>query len=256
MTVWFPSATFTRTTSCFSPRLAAEALVGDAVTGRGPHGTDAVVRRRRCRRRATVRWCRRRRRARAPASSSPPLYANVEPSGDHVRCRGFDGAELAELAGRHGVDGDRRGQRSAARFVPTSPAIASWSVPGRHSRSMGRRSGRRRIAPVCVSTTHTSPVPPKATHRPSGAQIAHGWGSKPSRTSKPSRAITVGAPAAPSGPTGTITSSASLDVVSSEPVTRPNNSRVPSGDHVGHASSAVSDPATSSRRASSPGRTR
>ena len=68
-------------------RVITEALVGDALTGRGPHGADAVVR---------------------PAvvgdeqsfvgavgvdepelvagSFSPPLYANVEPSGDHVRC--------------------------------------------------------------------------------------------------------------------------------------------------------------------------
>ena len=48
-------------------------------------------------------------------------------------------------------------------------------MPGRHSRSLGRRSGRRRIAPVCVSTTHTSPVPaerdPPAVGCPDPARV-------------------------------------------------------------------------------------
>lgn len=68
-----------------SKRDAGATLVGDAVTGWGPHGTYAVDRR------AGVGD---KRRLLAPlastsqssfGSSSPPWYANVEPSGGHVK---------------------------------------------------------------------------------------------------------------------------------------------------------------------------
>ena len=194
----------------------------------------------------------------SPGPSSPPSYANVVPSGDQVMCAASTEPSCASspvdtVYTVTGVD-----NVGADRFGPMSPAIASWSVPGRHSRSLGRRSGRRRISlglrcrpPTLRRCRRVRPTVRRVPRSHTG-DLGSRRGPRSRRGRSPSgRQRRRRVRSARSRGRWSTTAASSAGTVK-----RPNSSRAPSGDHAGHASTPVSDPGISSRRATPPGRTR
>ena len=144
------------------------------------------------------------------------------------------------------------------------PVMASSSVPGRHSRSLGASPGNpkytkpsRRTSVVSVSTTQTVPSTASAAQRPSGAQIAHGMPSAPPSGIVISGKVlpppmTVKTSSAASRTTSRQSEAANLELVSPPGLARPYISRLPSGENAGHASAS---PTRSIARSGSPSRT-
>ena len=190
-------------------------------------------------------------------SFSPPWYANVEPSGDHVRCAASNGAELAELAGRHGVDGDRRGRglgrpvrAHVARDRELVGAGAPLEIAGPEVWQAADRAGLRVDHPH-LTAAHEGDPPAVGCPGRARVGVEAGEGIEAvecDRRSGP-RSRRPGRPGRSRARRRSTWCPTNRSPGRTTAAFRPETMR-------DTQSSAVSDPATSSRRASSPGRTR